>query len=202
MKLNIIEKTRQIITEPKSFFAKLKDGGILNAVIFYAIFTGINVVGSVIVGMLLHTLVGALIVSFDPTQALGETIGGVFSSIMGIIGYPFRVAWSFAVAGILFAWLYIWGGRASYDKTYQLFVYSSIPHLALGWIPIIGFFAWIYSVVLTILGVSKVYKMSTMKSTLLIVLPIAVIMLFLLMMVVIGFMALGGISILHAMQRS
>ena len=86
----------------------------------------------------------------------------------------------FFIAGLLHAWILIFRGKAGYDKTYQLYVYSRTPQFLFGWIPVLGFIAYIYGLVILIMGTMKMHKISKTKSILMYVIPIGIFLLFML----------------------
>ena len=53
-------------------------------------------------------------------------------------------------------------------------MYGSTPGLLLGWIPVIGFIAGIWSLVLEILGIRQLHEITTEKAVLAVVLLIVV----------------------------
>lgn len=92
----------------------------------------------------------------------------VFFFIAGLIGI-------FISGIILHIFVYIVGGRRGLDQTLKTVLYASTPELLLGWIPIIGIFVGIWSLILEILGIRELHEISTGRAILAVLLPIVVI---------------------------
>ena len=136
--------------------------------------------------------IGAL--QSTPIQELGSQawvwviIGIAFGIIMSLIG-------SFIGAALLHAWIYIFGGRENYSKTYQLAVYASTPSLAFGWIPVVGAFAWIYNIVLLIMGTQHIHHIPRKKAILMYVIPVVLLgLMWLALASIFAFVLFGALS--------
>jgi hypothetical protein len=92
-----------------------------------------------------------------------------------------------------FLFLYHWiislfGGNKGLLRTFQAFIYGVTPGLVLSWIPIVNIFAAIYSIVLTIIGISKLHEIKAWKAAVAYFVPlIAVFVLSLVLFLLIGF---------------
>src|SRR3989344_1166088 len=73
-----------------------------------------------------------------------------------LISAPISILSTFIVSGILYVWLLIYKGEKDYQTVYKLYTYSRTPSLVFGWIPIINWFSWVYSLVLIIIGTHKI----------------------------------------------
>ncbi|HSU72676.1 MAG TPA: Yip1 family protein, partial [Candidatus Binatia bacterium] len=96
----------------------------------------------------------------------------VMSIITTIISYFLTLIFSFIFVGILYLYVRIFGGKAGYAQTYNLWAYAQMPTLLFGWIPVVSFFAGIWSLLLLIIGTSEVHQMSRMRATLLYLIPL------------------------------
>ncbi len=173
--MGIIDKIKQIFSKPDKFFSNLnKEKTVQDALLFYVVLSAI----SMVLGYFVTVIFGNFFTKFIiDIIGLGLTIPGVnpldlISSTL--IGYVFNVFGTFLIAGILYVWLLIFKGNQGYVKAYQLYIYAETPSLLLGWIPFIGFFAWIYSLVLLITGTKTIYKFSSLKATLIYLIPIVI----------------------------
>ncbi len=143
--MDIFEKVKSIITEPEKFFKKLRrKKGYKEALLYHA-------------KILLVPLVLMCITTFSLGKAFSTIPVMVISYfISGILG-------AFLVSAINHVLLIIVGDPGKYDKTYMITVYSSTPHILLGWVPIVNIFSAIYSLYLNIKGLSLVHKMKTIE---------------------------------------
>ncbi|WP_245618846.1 YIP1 family protein [Methanogenium cariaci] len=63
-------------------------------------------------------------------------------------------------------WVYIAGGREGITETWKAVIYASTPSLLLGWIPVVGFVMWAWSLVLIIIGIRELQEMTTTRAVL------------------------------------
>jgi len=177
--MEILKKIKSVLFQPSKFFESLKkEKGVKEAFKYFLVLSFVSTILGIIAGRLFY----------DYYMSLMNTMyGGAFpmpqQTIESIVIFPF--VWfifglflSFIIAGILHVWILIFGGKEDYAKTYQLWIYSITPGLALGWIPFVAFFAWIYNLFLLILGTQKVHGISRSKEILMYVLPLVLIAIF------------------------
>jgi len=144
-------KTQEIILRPGKFFVRAKkEKGIKASLSF---FLTLSLVGAAI------QLVASFLPVFAPPAGLNTILFVVFPYIIGIVS-------SFAMAFFLHLWLKVFGSKDSFDKAYQLFVYSSTPGLLLRGIPIAGLAAGFYGLYLLILGTEVFYGLGRKRTLL------------------------------------
>ena len=83
----------------------------------------------------------------------------------------------FLVVGLIHLFIKLVGGKSDYNATFKLTCYSYAPSL-LSFVPVLGIIAYIYSVVLQVIGTHKLHNITLGKSALAILLPIIILMLF------------------------
>jgi len=176
---NLINKIKQVLTDPINFFESLrKETGIKSAFVYLLILSLFSTILGLIVGLLFQNY------SYD---LLSKMFGFAFPKpqytasmlvLFTFIGYGMGLISSFIMAGILHVWILIFGGKENYSKTYQLYIYSRTPKFIIGWIPFVNYLTWIYDLVLLIIGTQKVHNISKVKSILMYVIPIVLIGLF------------------------
>ncbi|WP_460006513.1 YIP1 family protein [Methanogenium cariaci] len=98
--------------------------------------------------------------------ATGIAAGGL--SVIALIPMLF---FGGLVGAIIFAaymhiWVYIAGGREGITETWKAVIYASTPSLLLGWIPVVGFVMWAWSLVLIIIGIRELQEMTTTRAVL------------------------------------
>jgi hypothetical protein len=189
----LIEKIKSVLLHPTKFFESLKkEKGVKTAFRYYLILSFI----SFILGTIITFTFNKYIYSFwsriygwpfpIPPLTL-ETI-----VLSPFIWYLVGLGLSFIAAGILHVWILIFGGKEEYSKTYQLWAYSLTPGFVFGWIPFLGFFAFIYDLFLLILGTQKLHGISKNLAILMYVIPIALFVIFMIICMMALFMFIGA----------
>lgn len=92
-----------------------------------------------------------------------------------VAGFVLWVVGTFVVAGIAWLYLRLWGAKGSYVTVFSLLVYSAVPQILLGWLPIGSNWVQLWSLVLLVLGTKSMYRISARKAVLAWVLPSIVI---------------------------
>jgi hypothetical protein len=172
---SIINKIKDVFTNPILFFDRIKEEkGVKKAFIYFIVLAFFSTLLSYLISLVMPAYsVGVLEKIFGVT--IPEEAVRVPSILMTIFYYVFTLGFVFLVAGLLHVWILIFGGKADYTKSYQLYVYSHTPSYLLGWIPFLGFFAGIYSLILLILGTEKMHDISRKRAILMYVIPVAII---------------------------
>ena len=142
-------KLKLILTNPVGFFRQLREDSFGAAFGFFALFSFILMALNLVIWYANSTLMYGLWSMFIKLPL--PQIDAAFFTVATIIGYIAGLGLTFVSAGILHAYLRIFGGKASYTQTYQLSVYASTPTYLFNWIPFIGVLAGIWSLVLAIL---------------------------------------------------
>lgn len=165
--LEFWDKIKYIISNPTFFFERIKDEE------------------SIWKSLLMYIMVGAffsftgfvfsnLFMTFLTRGSGLRMVSGFF---MGGVGYSFiyffifGIIATFVYSGFMHALIKAFKSDKSYKDTYNVYTYSMLPYLALSTIPIIGYFAIIYSLVLMVIGIRKVHNLSIVKSILVCLLP-------------------------------
>ena len=177
--MDILNKVKSILFEPKKFFTKLqKEKGIRDVFKYLAIVALFSVILTFIMSLIFSPVQTSFI-----EQLTGQEISTEDSTptyIDAIINYLGTLLLSFVIVGILHLWLKLFRGKAKYEKTYQLYIYGTTPTFLFSWIPFIGGFAWIYDLILLIIGTSIIYKLSRTKSILVYLIPLIILIMLLL----------------------
>lgn len=97
-----------------------------------------------------------VITAIIPVPIIAFPIMVLLSSIIGII----------ISSTIVHIGVRIVGGKKSIKQTIMALMYGSTPRLLLGWIPIIGIFAEIWSIVLYIIGIREFHGITTRNAIL------------------------------------
>jgi hypothetical protein len=168
--MTLSDKVSAILTKPTTFFRKLNEKGVGDAfrylALFYLVFLALTVLISVYTT---SVLMGVMQSYFGSSMMASPSMG--LRLLFALIGYPFSLLLSFVGAGILYLYLLIFGGKASYSQTYQLAVYAYTPTFLLGWIPLVSVVTGIWSFALLVIGTAEIHKMSRLKAALLYLIP-------------------------------
>jgi hypothetical protein len=138
---------QQVVTDPLGFFAEMpQTGGLGQPVVFLALCAGVNALG--------HLLF-----------------------VVGLRGMVWVFVWQI-VAAFVTATIFVliaqnlFGGRAGFEPTFRVVAYAWAP-LVVGWVPVIGRIALIYSAYLMIRGLERVQSIDAARSVLTIILTAA-----------------------------
>jgi len=169
--MQLLQRISDILFKPKNFFSYIdKEKGLQKSFFYFSILQGIYTILTTLVIYYwprAYTILFLLFFKDVPVQELLKT---------AIIGFLSAIVLSFIISGIIFGWLRLFKGKRPYYDAYKLYAYSSTPSLVFGWIPIVSFFTWIYSLVVLIIGTHVMYKMSSLKSTLIYIIPLAMLL--------------------------
>jgi len=151
------KKVREIMLSPSRFFRKIKrEKGITNAFKYLVILS----------------VVPAIAITFSafaiPTESLFSRLGVVALILL----YFLSLLGQFISSMIVHAFVYLLKGRGNYGDTFKVIVYGSTPSLLLSWIPFLGFIFGLYSLYLTVKGISIVHSVSILRALAIILLPI------------------------------
>lgn len=195
---DIITRIGEVLTQPTKFFKKLKkEKGIQAALLYFMLLS--------LVGTILGGIGSFFFLSYFPHMTFMQGFSGMpmhslyFPSFL-IVSYVLGIALSFLFAGIVHIWLMIFGAKVTYDKTYQVWIYSRTPSLLLGWIPFVSILTFIYSLILLIIGTQEVHKFSQTKAILVYVVPFMVIFFLALIFVALSLLLIIPVSVTNSMM--
>lgn len=141
--INWAQLLKSIVTAPKVFFADtmLLTGGIAPPLTFYAGVAAVNTFFVLLIGL------------GNPLQAIGTAV----------FTFAFMMAMSFVSAGITMWLSRAFGGTGDFEATYRAVAYASGPNV-IGWLPILGFFAGVYSLFLMRLGLERAHGLTPQRA--------------------------------------
>jgi hypothetical protein len=67
--------------------------------------------------------------------------------------------------------VYLLGGRSGFFPTFHAVLYSMIPYLLLGWIPIVGIFAFLWTLVLLFFGIREFQELEDSRAAGAVIIP-------------------------------
>jgi hypothetical protein len=158
--MEYFELIKGFVLSPAETFQKVRDTDYGDTLGYFLILVLINTVLSIPV----------VLITFS---SMWSVFGGIFS----ILGFGTLtsfwiviIAFTMIIGALVFlfigaAWLHLWvypvGGRNGYRETLKAIAFGGTPALLLGWIPLFGILGWIWSCVLSILGVRELHGIST-----------------------------------------
>jgi len=176
----ILKRFITLLSDPETFFKHLKSEHGVSTAFFYL--NGMAVV-SLILGAITSFIVGNFFTDWlssivnVPLLGLSATDPNGLLVVIGLVAiFIMQMLASFVVAGVLHVWVLLFGGKARYAKSYQLYVYAKAPQLLFSWIPVVGIIAWIYSLILLIIGTQQVHGIKKGTSILMFLIPFAVVL--------------------------
>ncbi len=157
-RMEYLELMKGFILSPVETFRKVKDTDYGDALVYFLILVLINTVLSVPIMLVL--LPSTWFSGIFAMLGLG-TLKGVWIIIFAVMMIVAALIFLFIGAAWLHLWVYVFGGRNGYRETLKALAFGNTPALLLGWIPLLGILAWIWSLVLSVLGVRELQEIST-----------------------------------------
>lgn len=161
--LHFWDRVKYIFSNPKKLFEEIKtETTIKRAFITYIIFSAsVSTITFLIFSLLLIPLM------------IGESFSAGIINVIGIgfiVFFTIGVGLTFLYAAILNALVKAFKGGASFIKSYNIYIYSTLVVILFSPIPYVNLGAFIYSIILLIIGVAKVHDLSYGKAATIIVL--------------------------------
>lgn len=147
--MDILQKLKLILLNSNDFWLKIEEEKGLKKVLKYLLFiSSWGIVITYSAGYYSNEKVRS-----EPTNFL-----------VGILGYyGLFFILSFLTASMMHLSLKIFKGQASFDKTYQVFIYALTPQILFGFVPVVNLFSSFYAFYLGLLGFSKIHKIGFWK---------------------------------------
>jgi len=179
----LFETWKRTIFSPQHFWASVKPGGSwIDALIYAWIIFTVGVVvsapfGSLGLGRWGSAAVLEQLQQLPPEsrEALRQVMGnvGVGHLVASVILYPL---WIIIVAAILhLSCLVLGAAKNGYYATFRVLGYAAATNI-IGMVPCLGFLAFIYGIVLTVLGIASVQETTLGRATGAVLLPLALLL--------------------------
>lgn len=167
--MDFFEKVKGFLLEPSKTFDATKGENLNEAIKYYVVIAAIYSALFVVLLAFVGTLFGSMMGGRNLGMLMGAGAGGAI--IFFVLFMIFTIIAAFIGGAILHIFVYIVGGRKGISQTIKAVMYGSTPGLLLGWIPIIGFIAALWSLVLEILGIRQHHEITTGRAILAVFLP-------------------------------
>lgn len=178
---------RSILIKPSDFFPSIKNAGLPLAyqhytllLIFFAVLAGIvRMIGNSmkmmdfmmafpVYGPIIVQKICPLFTEFGLLLALGTFLIGLY--LVFILG------------GLLHAFVLLAGGEEGIFQTIKVLMYAATPVFLIGWIPVVGIIGFLWSLFITVHGLKECAGLSYLRSIMVVVVPIALLVLFLVLL--------------------
>jgi hypothetical protein len=169
----IVNKGVGILLRPVETFRQLREESLGDAFVYYGLLLIVYAILSS-----LFSLAGYLFVlSWIPPGIIPSVILPSLLLPFMVLGILVVFIIGLIVGGvILHLFVYLVGGRKGLEQTLKAAMYGTTPVFVFGWIPLIGFLALIYALVLEILAVRELHEISTGRALLAVLLPFLLIL--------------------------
>lgn len=184
--MDFVEKVKGFLMEPSKTFDASKEDTLEDAIKYYAV---IIAVYSALFALIATFALGSLgsmmgLGQLGMMAGAGAGIGGaliifVTMLVLGIIGV-------FISGAIIHIGVLIVGGKKGITQTIKAVIYGSTPGLLLGWIPLIGMLAAIWSFVLEILGIRQLQEVTTGRAIIAVIIPVVILTIIIIIIAVIA----------------
>jgi len=193
--MDYFEMMKGFLLSPLESFRKVRDTDWGDSIRYYLILLVINAVLSAIVSIGMAstawTTFSALFTQAGVLLPAAAGTGVIFIALLMIIVQFVLV---FIGAAWLHLFVYILGGRRGYLQTLKALTFGSTPAMLFGWIPVIGFLAGIWSLILGIFGIRELQDMTTVRAAIAIILAVLAILLIVIVIAAFFFIAYSVVT--------
>jgi hypothetical protein len=169
-----------VLIQPTAFYQAMPRSGGIGSPLLYAVILGwIGVVASGFYSALFNSIVGTGIAGLGESQGMTEALGFVqswggflfqvlFGGVMVAIGV-------FIMSGIYHLMLMILGGaRHDFEATFRVVCFAEAPYILM-LVPFCGnVIAWVWGIVLAVIGLSQAHQIGGGKATAAVLLPLVI----------------------------
>jgi hypothetical protein len=179
--MEYLELIKGFFLSPVETFQKVKDTRYSDTLVYFLALVVINTVLTIPVMLLTFPSVGTVFVGIFQQLGFGTltAFGNVLFAVMMIIG---SLVCLFIGAAWVHLWVYLFGGRKGYRETLKALAFGDTPALLLGWIPLVGMLAGLWSLFISVLGIRELHEISTNRALgaliLAVIIPLLVLVLF------------------------
>ncbi len=186
--MEYLELIKGFVLSPVETFRNVKDTDYNDTLMYFLVLVLINTALSVLI--MLVSLSSMWTVFNGMFERLGiGTMSGSGIVIIAVLMIIVALVLLFIGAAWLHLWVYLFGGRKGYRETLKALAFGETPALLLGWIPLVGFLAGIWSLVLSILGVRELHGISTARALGAVILAVLIPLLILVLLALFLFIA-------------
>ncbi len=185
-RMEYIELIKGFFLSPVETFRKVKDTDYGDTLVYFLVLVIVYAILSVPVMLVTLPLTWFTGIYGLPGTGMLSGFGIVLIAVMMIIA---GLVFLFIGAAWLHLWVYLFGGRNGYRETLKALAFGGTPALLLGWIPLVGMLAVIWSLVLTFLGVRELQGISSARALGAVILAVVIPLILLVLLAAIFFVA-------------
>jgi len=181
-----MNEMKGFLMSPSATF-KTTNGKSLGAA--YQYYVALLVIFTVLFGIVVVSMGLATFTSMVDKMGAVPIVGGVaagavanFSGFVIALGvffvylvFLFYLLGVFVEGLIMHAFVLLMGGERGAKQTIKTMMYASTPFLLFGWIPFVSIIAYIWSLVLLVIGLKENHEMELGKAVLVVLIPIALV---------------------------
>jgi hypothetical protein len=177
----LVETTRQVLGQPTRFFREMPTTGGIGAPLLYAVVIGwVGAVAAGLYSALFQSIVGGGLTSFGERPELAEALhfmqswtGFLIQAVFAPVGIAIAV---FVAAGVFHLVLLVLGGaQRDFEATFRVVSYSQATSVLM-LVPFCGsLIAWVWSVVLYVMGLAEAQRVGYGKATAAVLLPLVLV---------------------------
>ena len=161
--MEYFELIKGFILAPAETFRKVTDTDYGETLAYFLVLVLINTVLSIPLMLLALSSMGPFFGGMAGRLGFG-TLAGFGIVIVAVMMITGALLFLFIGAAWLHLWVYLFGGRRGYRETLKALAFGDTPALLLGWIPLVGMLAGIWSLVLFVLGVRELHAITTNRA--------------------------------------
>jgi hypothetical protein len=183
---DLVSNVKGFLMTPSETFKKTNGKSLGAAYQYYA---ALLVIFTVLFGIVVVSMGLATFTSMVDKMGAIPIVGGVaagaaanFSGFVIALGlffvylfFLFYLLGVFVEGLIMHAFVLLMGGEKGAKQTIKTTMYASTPFLLLGWIPFVSIIAYIWSLVLLVIGLKENHEMELWKAVLVVLIPIVLV---------------------------
>jgi hypothetical protein len=200
----LFETIRLVLLEPSAAFGAMRQTGGFGAPLFFFVLLG---TAGALAGIFYQKVFSSLDQTAPPEQqAMAAMISSTLAIGISIMTLPFVLAaWAFINAGMVhLALILVGGAKRPFEATFRVGCYAAGSTALLQLLPVCGTaVGWVWTLVLEIIGVSKVHGIGMGRAGLAVLLPLVVCCGLVSAVVLAAIVAVGGVAeFLQAIQEA
>jgi hypothetical protein len=194
LKDTFFAKIKNVLLNPTDFFKWLNEKTIGKAFLYFlGLMTLYTILDTIISFTAIKTVISTIFSELEMSIPKFWLTGGFFPVIV-LVSIILAIIGVFIISGLLHIWILIFGGKDDFNKTFQVYTYSRTPLWLFGWIPFIWIFAWIYSLILLIIGTRELHGINNKRAIWMYLGPILVFFAIMIITAVLLFITIINIS--------
>jgi len=201
----LLTKIKGFLLTPTAAFSSARADSLSTSYQYYVI---LLVIFSILYGIVSYVTAmdafGSFVTGLAAIPILGDAVSGVAEQFVTFIGL-FSVFWTYVmflmglvtifISGFIYhLFVLLMGGEKGIVQTLKCTMYAQTPALLLGWIPFINIIAFIWYLILQIVGIKEMQEITTGKAILVVLIPLILSLIFVVILAAMVIAFVGGIG--------